>query len=379
VNILGLLNIGLVIFAFLYFVLVVHKAPYDLIINFFLLFLVAEIFSLLIAVDKISALRGLMMTGSFLAIYMIIVYVFRSPQKLYLLRSAIVFSTIIPLLMGIYQVLTDTGNTVISPGLNRIMGTLFHPSALGMYLVVIWPLIILQITSTKSRNQRILYWFLLLVVTLMIGLTFTRIAWIGLAISIIGTTFIYRKFKLGLAFLLIFLLTGVFFSSVIIDRFGDAIILSGSRLSFTPFGSVAWRIEQWKLALELWAKHPIFGVGLWNFPLYDRWQSTPHNEFLRIGAELGTFGFVSYIILLTTILGWFTMMYLRKPTHSYTAKGVGTVILVILNYILFSTTDNPLGLPEVSWYVWAIIAMGVVIVRLPHVILQDKSHTEIVG
>lgn len=358
-NILGLFNIGLVVLAVLYFLLLKRKIPRYPFIFLGGLFLYILLVSFIPSEDKMMSLRGWMLVGSFFAIYTLLVSQLKDKQAVELLRWALVISVIIPILFALYQFMTGTGNTIISPGLNRVMGTFFHPSALAMYLVILWPLIVLQMIHGRTIWHKLFYFGLVAITTFVIGITYTRVAWVALLLSGVMVLLLFRKFKLLIITAVLAIPAAFYFSQPILSRFQEAFYFENGRLVLAQSGSVAWRLGQWRTALQLLSDHPVVGVGWWTFPLHNVWGGVTHNDYLRIAAESGLLGLFSYLALMFFIVYWLFKHYRRFPYSSHTAQIIGAVLICMISYLVLGITDNPLGQPEVSWYLWATIALGV--------------------
>jgi O-antigen ligase len=243
------------------------------------------------------------------------------------------------------------------------MGTLFHPSALGMYLVILWPINLFLVIQTTEKFNKLIYSVLLIFSTLVVLVTYTRIAWAGLFFAILGSLILLKRFR-QVIFLGIGTTLGVvFFFEDIVARINQAISLENGRIVFLGQGSLAWRFSQWKTAFDLFSSKPLLGVGWWTFPMYNQWGSTPHNEYLRVLAESGILGFMAFILLFGSLLIWYIRKYRRISNLPKLSMLFGLIIISIINYLIFSITDNPLGQPEVGWYLWAIVALGVTSIR----------------
>jgi O-antigen ligase len=380
VNLLGLLNIASLLMAIFYFSMIRRKLPRYPFLLVFLTFLIVALASIVVSEDPMLSIRGWTIVGSFLAIYALTVSNFRDEKSLSIIRSALSFSCIIPLAVGIYQFITGSGNTIISPGLNRIMGTLFHPSFFGMYLVILWPLLLYQTWYSRKIGVRIFYLILFAAATLSIIMTYTRITWLALLWSIFGALLIFRRFKLLIVFGIISIIIGLYHSEPLIARFTEAFRFVDGRIIISEYGSLAWRLDQWRLAIRLILEHPILGVGWWNFALHNPAQSTPHNDYLRVMVESGILGIICYIVLIGCLLLWFIRAYSHLPKQSAEANLVGLVLVSIGAYVVLGITDNPLGLPEVSWYLWALIAVGVntarnAIEKRNYLLLRSQNQT----
>jgi O-antigen ligase len=67
------------------------------------------------------------------------------------------------------------------------------------------------------------------------------------------------------------------------------------------------RLELWAVSGRIFADHPLFGVGLWNFPKYmhrylppgvDLEFVVPHNTYLEAAVELGSAGLLLFVAVL---------------------------------------------------------------------------------
>jgi O-antigen ligase len=373
VNLLGLLNIAVIILALFQFLVMRRKLPRYPFVGPYVIFLYVILLSSLYSVNKVISLRGWTTVASYLAIYVLTLSHLTDMHRVSRLRAALAISTLVPISVALHQFVTGTGNTVSSPGLNRVTGTYFHPSAFGMYLVVLWPLLLHQSRYARGMGGRLLYGMLLALATFSIGLTYTRIVWLALILSATGTLLLLRRWKFALLLGVTSTAVMFLFTVPILTRFSEAFQLEGGRLVWSASGSMMWRFEQWRTALTLLIRQPLLGVGWWSFPEYNRWQTTPHNDYVRIAAEAGFLGLVSFLFLALSLLVWFWRGSQRRSLRNSESQLVGMVLVSTCNYLLLALTDNPLGLPEVSWYLWALVAIGVATVRHSHMSSSRES------
>lgn len=359
INLLGSLNIILFVFSFILIFINEKKIiKFNASLFLFTVFIFFSIFSILFTKNLLLSLRGLFTIGSYFGIYVLIFCFFRSKILLNSILNMLILSMIIPLLFGVYQVISGSGNIIISPGLNRIFGTVFHPSVFAMYLTILFPLSIFRFYYSQEIFKKIFYLLLIILITMSILFSYTRIAWLGLMIGIFGMLLNFKKFKLLVIFGFLCIILLMFFGSVIIDRVSEAFIINNGQIQFSELGSVAWRFQQWNLAIDVIKINFFTGIGLWNFPLFSSYNSTPHNDYLRVFAELGLFGFLSYLALLLFPLNNMFLVYQNKRNNIKNIHFAGTVFITIIIYLLFGLTDNPIGLPVVSWYFWSLVAVG---------------------
>ena len=110
----------------------------------------------------------------------------------------------------------------------------------------------------------------------------------------------------------------------------------------------ASRTRFWDLALELFSKHPILGIGWEQFQYYSEtilnYKAHTHNVFLQLLCETGIVGFIIY-------LGWFMYsLYITIKTYKYSIENklkenIGLLsfsMLIQIFFLLYCITGNPL-------------------------------------
>ena len=112
--------------------------------------------------------------------------------------------------------------------------------------------------------------------------------------------------------------------TVLKDKGADAVSRAATIGAITTDDSITARIRYYSDVLEQIKSSPIFGVGLGNWKLksidYDKYDVNgyvvpyhAHSDFIQLGAELGIFGFLSYIgIFALTIFFAFKEIFNNK-------------------------------------------------------------------
>lgn len=172
----------------------------------------------------------------------------------------------------------------------RPYATFPHPNVLAAYLVLGIPLLYLIYQNLKSRFA-FLFPFTLMIATTATFLTFSRGALLFLVLEVI---YLLKK-QTKLLFIL-----GFFLIPFLFVRFNSA--FNFDYLSFTRREQLA------EIAINLFLKHPILGVGLNNF-VYEvasskliagtsRFLQPVHNIYLLTLAETGLVGFLGLAALI---------------------------------------------------------------------------------
>ncbi len=139
----------------------------------------------------------------------------------------------------------------------RVFSVLQSPNELGAYMALMTPIVFGLFVYETHRLRKWLYGFGTLVCGLTLLFTFTRGAWVALAVALL---FMAVLFERRLFILLIVLGIVAYFVPAIHHRFADL---------FTP---VYWikaaqggRISKWLTAFDKLTSNPLFGVGLGHY------------------------------------------------------------------------------------------------------------------
>jgi putative inorganic carbon (hco3(-)) transporter len=246
--------------------------------------------------------------------------------------------------IGIYEFFGGSGalHLLIGGRFFRAFGTFGQPNPFGGFMGIITPVAIMAALGYSKRawdrwqaSRQVLsirldlllaifYAASALTMTIAIGMSWSRGAWIGLgsALAIMAFALPRNTWKgvalfgsiLGILFLLWF--TGALPRSIV-DRLGN------STQEFFAFEdvrgvdinpenyAVAERLAHWQAALNMATEHPLLGVGLGNYeiayPTYRliNWYEPlghAHNYYLNILAEAGIVGFLGYCMVWSAII-----------------------------------------------------------------------------
>ena len=247
------------------------------------------------------------------------------------------------------------GGLRISPQISDLI-------AAGSYLCICW-LILIALALAEPRRRAL---WLILSVPVLIGLYLT------------GSRSVVAAAGVGLAVLVTLLLqhrrTAVR-RAIVISAVAVALMtvaypwvtgrdLAGKLAAY----SLTVRTELVKTSLRVMATRPIFGVGLERYHLTAGFKSSPelealypgrknpHNDFLRIGAELGLLG----LACLAGILVAAARPIWRRLAISGDVRLAG-LVAGLAAFLTTSLVSDPLSLREVSYAFW--IALGLAVGR----------------
>lgn len=276
------------------------------------------------------------------------------------LSEAFVFSSLLIVLVGLLQ----TGTMMTTNTDNRPVSLIGNPNALGAYLVVLLPFIIVPALTIKNRlGQWVLGGYALATVVLLIA-TNSRGAWLGFGASLAMLMFLllahhdllswqrlknfwqaqsrWRKIAMIASVGLLIAISSV----------GILVILQ----SFSAGGrSAALRTYLWEAALHLFTEKPLTGQGLFTYGYHlARFDSIPpgqphshaHNLPLTILAELGLPGLVALLISMAIGLwSWWHIWRTLPPSDRPTWLAGAAAVMGFAVHHLF---DTPAMMPVIA-------------------------------
>lgn len=249
------------------------------------------------------------------------------------------------------------------PGIEDIIratGTLYDSHALGTYLAMLCPFLLVYI----YRGDLSVRLRLLAVATLGLafaGLVFTysRSAWLGTILSssiTLAALLVWRERHVG---------KSVFFGAILAALAGPFVLPRlFARLFDAPIDLLLVRFEQFPVAWSIWRENFLFGAGAGNYMLQVYEHNTDHRLFepvhnvaLFIGAEMGLLGVVAfYGLVLATLLRLLRLARRRQaPWHRlHVATGAAIVAYI------FDGMSNPI-FREPTIYLWFWVLTGLTV------------------
>lgn len=189
---------------------------------------------------------------------------------------------------------------------------------LSAFFVFYSPIVLCLGLLDKNLWRKLFFLGIFFISSLAIFFTYSRGAYLGIAVVIGFVAFIYSK-KLLFAMLLMIATMNFWMPSAVKNRAamtnsslvmerrlneGERALEPGDFASRLESSS-AQRIIIWRGALKMIKENPVFGVGFMNFyyqiPKYaklrpkERWDT--HHQYLKIAAEMGIIGLVVFLML----------------------------------------------------------------------------------
>ena len=229
----------------------------------------------------------------------------------------------------------------------------------------------------KNKIRKKLYLFTYLLGLHPLLFSYSRGAYLA---SLVGLSFFGRKKKILLALVLV-VIAGyqIFLPASVVDRIKMTESSSGKLDQ-----SSAHRLALWKIALNAYQQHPIFGIGFGAFkyivPEGEHLTDT-HNYFIKTICEQGIIGIT--ILLLTLFNAFRSGSLLFKIGHNDFQKGVGfgfmgcVLALAVANMFGDRFSYFPLG--GYFWILWGLVDRGVLISQAGPVVEQEEITPAVPG
>lgn len=316
----------------------------------FLLF-ISSIYSIVKSQTLIEAVRWLSIVFIYCGAFLII----KNRKDLIKLIKIIILSSVLPLVLAIYQYFTGQGLTVpLETVSNRLMGTFVHPNLFAYFLIIPIMLSLLIIVKKDWKNkihiQPISLSILTLLLLFSLLLTFTRGAWLALFVGLLIVGVLkYRKILVVAGVVALFLYITI---SPIQTRINEIP---------NNYNTVQWRMDYWEKSINQVKQKPLLGYGAGmgkNIIRREKGynQETEiaiHNDYIKIVLENGLLGFLSFIIIIIGFAFLVLREYFKKDNKH---KDITLFILSIFVALSFAGLfDNIVRNTALQWSLWALV------------------------
>jgi O-antigen ligase len=315
----------------------------------FILLIVVMLGSTMYSEDKIMSLKESFRFIFYLAIYIIIRFRFTNEKFFEILIKVYMVGTAFVSVLGVVQFfkkfrIGETLDVILVQ--SRVQSTLDHPNAYGVYLILaIFPVITMLIKA--KGKAKIKYVLFVILLTLNIAATFSRNAWLALAIGILLLMVLYSW-----KYIFLYIIPAVFVLSTPsilgrIQQLLDSDINDG-------------RVKLWKMSEKIISDHVLFGVGSGsfmkvykdyavNFPEFQIIEAEvlpPHNTYIKMFVELGIVGAMVFMLFCLSIV---RQVYTVKDKCTGIIKDFydGYIISVICFFIM-NCFDDMFFAPKVT-------------------------------
>lgn len=255
----------------------------------------------------------------------------------------------------IVQVITGTSPVDSDTGLSRVTGPFVHPSVLGKYAAVLCVLMLARLVWSRS-GQRLLWGCGTLATGVVVLLTYTRAAWIAVALG--AFVIAYRRDRRWLPVVIAVCVVVVALTPSLNQRVVD-IWDPPPPPPGAPESSLAWRWGYWQALAPLGWLNPLTGIGFGVVPTMRSEGLLPHNVWVQTWVELGAVGMVALVAV--TIGVTVTLREAGRALRQREGEARAAfeaAAAVALGLVTVTLTENLLDETTTLWVAGAVIATG---------------------
>ena len=325
---------------------------------FWLPFLLCGLIGVVMAHSVADALRAYLAQLSYCAMFVCAFYVVRTPEDFKKCVRIVLVSSVLPVIYGLIDIAVQGG--VHGPNGPRLQSTFAHPNIYAFYLTLVISLGFYMLKSdsyklTQGQRTGLGAWLVLLFA--MLALTQTRSAWIACAAMFLGYGLLFERRYL--VYMLVVPMLALLIPDVR-DRVLD--LGAGNEVKlYAKLNSFAWRLYIWESGLE-WMRpsHYLLGYGLDSFafnsptffPLAGKTHFGAHSMFVQWLFELGALG------LLACLYVYGRVLWTLKQLAAYNKLGAFILIVMVVQYLIVSASDNMAAYLAFNWYFWFVLGSG---------------------
>ena len=225
------------------------------------------------------------------------------------------------------------------PHLYRLFGVFFDTSTAGGLFGLV--LLLLMLASRPLFKSKLIKYSVLIVYFIFILLTFSRGLYLSLAITLLFLFLKDKKLKKVLILIVLFVVGLV----VIPKPFGEGVRL-------VRFVSIESRIKDYKNAISIWQKKPVFGVGYNRIRYAKKDFNILHEDNLDVTHSGASFA-SSYLVILVSA-GVIGLLLFLGALWEWSSLGKYFVIFLGL----FSLTDNIILQPFILFLLLQILIVN---------------------
>ena len=302
----------------------------------------------------------------FISFYFVIVNIVRTSVFTKKLLSCALFSCGVCSIYGIYQNFfsapdtTWTDEDMFSEIETRVVSTFENPNVFGEYLIMLLPIALAFLISSKRISHKTSYLVCLGTSALALVYTWSRGAWLGCIASMLIFLIIISKRSISLYLL------GIFALPIAIPMLPGSIIDRFSSIGNMTDSSTSYRVFIWEASVKMINDFLFTGIGIGTSAfqtVYSEYalagiETAPHahNLYLQILVETGLFGFLSFVAVM--ILFFMKLFTFMKNRCSFDEKIItGALACGIVAFLIQGLTDY-------VWYNYRIFSIFWIITAL---------------
>ncbi|WP_166785556.1 O-antigen ligase family protein [Cryobacterium cryoconiti] len=238
-----------------------------------------------------AAGQSTIMWAALLIIFIATVDYIQTLQQLRLVATGYLVGAFFAVAQTIFENQAAEGARVGVEGLN--VNYLAYALASGFALIVL-----LWMTGPRTKRARVALLVVLVSLAVGVELAGTRGALLGVGLVAVWLVLCWAARRPPLKALVVALLVVcVLMISGVSDK-ASLVFEGGDRAT----GDWSGRLVLWPLARQIWAQHPLAGIGMGGFHVESGTGIGAHNALLEVGVSLGLVGLLLFVALFWTTL-----------------------------------------------------------------------------
>lgn len=325
----------------------------------FMAFIVVATVSLLASAQPGQTIASLIRLVAQLVLFVLTFSVVQTSERPQRLVFALAGAGVLPVLWGFGQIALGNGvylHPVLAQEIAhpRLAGPFGEGLTLGSFLITPLLLSLALLLGERERGVRIVLSVLVVFYVVALYFTLARGPWLAFVAALYVFGVVRYRPLIALAPLAVIL--ALFLVPGIGQRWAPV-------FESPEQTTAANRVVRWEGAIEVFADNPILGAG---FGVGDLEAGTravgraspAHSDYLRVLADTGVLGMVTYVWLLIASGGAAVLSYQRS--RSSLGKAVAlSFIAVWLAFLLLRISGNILTLQIIQYYYWSLAALAV--------------------
>lgn len=305
-----------------------------------------------------------------LAFYFVLTRTINTRYKLYLLIVLLIISASMTSLYGVYQYFGGAATTeawvdtaMFEDIQSRSGSTFSNPNILGEYLIMMIPLALSLLWYRKKLIYKGIFAAMLGLLGICMILTFSRGAWLGLIVALVGFSVVRDKRLFTLFIIGLFIMPFVLPPSVI-NRFTSIGNLSDTSSSYR----MSILLGSLRMAQDYW----ITGIGLGSqafkaiYPKYSlaaAYAHHSHNIYIQVILEMGVAGALVFMLIVGVFIRA-TLAHQSKAKDAFLSTVMLAACAGIIGYLVQGLVENIWYNYRVLQTFWVVLAVGLSALRL---------------
>ncbi|MDP1713488.1 MAG: O-antigen ligase family protein [Anaerolineales bacterium] len=367
--------------------------------SFLILFFVIYTASFFMASYKDQALAAILDLGKDIIVIYCLLFTLRTPETWKRSIWVVILVTFGLSLLGLYQSVSGNYNqnffgfamVTVEDYAARLGGPINAPNMWGQTVVAVIALVIFRIIHERRTFIKIFAVLILGVLLLETLNTYSRGAYLALAIVVLLIFFVFEdKFSpmIAIAGVGLILLTIQFLPASYADRFNSLLILVPSnKYSVYQDSSFRGRSSELLTGLSMFKSSPLLGIGPLNYkPNYQKFSQIigieiraeprdPHSLYIQLLAENGLLGFLAFVGVIVSL---FSGLAKAKRSVSHLpilqrtwSPWISSLQASLIGYLIAATILHGAYIR----YFWILAGLGIAAIRITDEILNNNKES----